>query len=153
MLSIQMWEWHHSWIVAFTLNVNHMFLYHTALNMLASSCTLDLKRRLMTPFERLSAVRSELTQTDMLLLSLLALVVSTSSAPPTTAKERPTPRETTDDLLFASHWLFCYNRIFTSTCSQTFFSSTCVLAVVLLMNCVLWQYWKHSVCSVRQYSL
>lgn len=51
--------------------------------------TLDLKRRLMTPFERLSAVRSVVPQTDMLLLSLLALMVSPSSAPPTTAKDRP----------------------------------------------------------------
>lgn len=51
--------------------------------------TLDLKRRLMTPFERLSAVRSEVTQTDMLLLSLLARTESTSSAPPSTAKDRP----------------------------------------------------------------
>lgn len=57
----------------------------------------------MTPFERLSAVRSEVPQTDMLLLSLLALMVSTSSPPPTTAKERPTSRETTKDLLFATH--------------------------------------------------
>lgn len=46
----------------------------------------------MTPFERLSAVRSEVPQTDMLLLSLLALVESTSSVPPTTVKDRPVDR-------------------------------------------------------------
>lgn len=43
----------------------------------------------MTPFERLSAVRSAVPHTDMLLLSLLDLVISTSSVPPTTAKDRP----------------------------------------------------------------
>lgn len=46
----------------------------------------------MTPFERLSAVRSEVPQTDMLLLSLLALAESTSSVHPTTTKDRPTDR-------------------------------------------------------------
>ncbi len=46
----------------------------------------------MTPLERLSAVRSEVPQTDMLLLSLLDLTESTSSAAPTTAKDRPTDR-------------------------------------------------------------
>lgn len=45
----------------------------------------------MTPFERLSAVRSEVTHTDMVLLSLLVLE-SISSVPPTTAKDRPTDR-------------------------------------------------------------
>lgn len=44
----------------------------------------------MTPFERLSAVRSH---TDMLLLSLLALEDSTSSAPPATDKDRPREKE------------------------------------------------------------
>lgn len=43
----------------------------------------------MTPFERLSAVRSAAPHTDMLLLSLLDLEISTSSVPPTTAKDRP----------------------------------------------------------------
>lgn len=51
--------------------------------------TLDLKSRLMTPFERLSAVRSAVPHTDMLLLSLLDRESSTSSVPPTTAKDRP----------------------------------------------------------------
>lgn len=54
------------------------------------SLTLDLKSRLMTPLERLSAVRSVVPQTDMVLLFLLDLVISTSSVPPTTAKDRPT---------------------------------------------------------------
>lgn len=58
----------------------------------AVALTFDLKRRLMTPFERLSAVRSEVPQTDMLLLSLLALGLSTSSAPPATVKDRPTDK-------------------------------------------------------------
>lgn len=47
----------------------------------------------MTPFERLSAVRSEVAHTDMLLLSLLALEDSTSSAPPATDKDRPREKE------------------------------------------------------------
>lgn len=53
---------------------------------------MDLKRRLMTPFERLSAVRSAVAQTDMLLLFLLALAESTSSVHPTATKDRPTTR-------------------------------------------------------------
>lgn len=44
----------------------------------------------MTPFDRLSAVLSEVPQTDMLLLSLLVLAESTSSVYPATARERPT---------------------------------------------------------------
>lgn len=44
----------------------------------------------MTPFDRLSAVLSEVPQTDMLLLSLLVLVESTSSVHPATARDRPT---------------------------------------------------------------
>ena len=54
----------------------------------------------MTPFERLSAVLSEVKHTDKLLLSLLALMDSTSSAPPTTAKDRP---KQTEDLVLVSH--------------------------------------------------
>lgn len=54
--------------------------------------TLDLKRRLITPFERLSAVRSEVTQTDIVLLFLLALAESTSSVHPTATKDRPKTR-------------------------------------------------------------
>lgn len=60
--------------------------------MLFCDSTLDLKSRLMTPFERLSAVLSEVTHTDMLLLSLLDLE-SASSAPPATDKDRPRERE------------------------------------------------------------
>lgn len=43
----------------------------------------------MTPFDLLSAVLSEVPLTDMLLLSLLDLEDSTSSAPPTTARDKP----------------------------------------------------------------
>ncbi|TNN77733.1 hypothetical protein EYF80_012031 [Liparis tanakae] len=71
----------------------------TSAGMRAVGLTLDLKRRLMTPFERLSAVRSEFTQTDMLLLSLLALTGSSSSAPPITAKDRPPHTKTFSVLL------------------------------------------------------
>lgn len=51
--------------------------------------TLDLKRRFMTPFDLLSAVLSEVPLTDMLLLSLLDLEDSTSSAPPATTRDKP----------------------------------------------------------------
>ena len=72
--------------------------------------TLDLKRRLMTPFDRLSAVRSQVPWTDMLLLSLLALGESTSSVPPTTAKDRPADRNNFSacaSLITSSQWNLC----------------------------------------------
>lgn len=68
-------------------------LMMSALKRPGSSSTLDLKSRLMTPFERLSAVRSEVPHTDMLLLSLLALADSPSSAPAATDKDRPAEGE------------------------------------------------------------
>lgn len=46
----------------------------------------------MTPLERLSAVRAEVPETDMLLLFLLVLTESTSSAFPTATNDRPTDR-------------------------------------------------------------
>ena len=56
--------------------------------------TLVLKKRLMTPLERLSGVRlSPGTQTDMLLLSLLERADSASSVPLTTERERPEEQE------------------------------------------------------------
>lgn len=113
----------------------------------------------MTPFERLSAVRSEVTQTDMLLLSLLALVQSTSSAPPTTAKDKPTDRKRN-----SCGFTACVSLITKLTtkppkpkknlsllmhpddCFFCFFSQTnFALAAVLLMNCVFWQHWWRSV--------
>lgn len=73
----------------------HLFLNLNPVNLnrLGYYSTLDLNNRLMTPFERLSAVRSEVAHTDMLLLSLLALEDSTSSAPPATDKDRPREKE------------------------------------------------------------
>lgn len=51
--------------------------------------TLVLKRRLMTPLERLSTVRSDGRHTDMVLLSRLERAESNSSLPLATVRARP----------------------------------------------------------------
>lgn len=89
-----------------------MFLCQTAV----TCSTFDLKRRPMTPFERLSAVRSEVTHTDIALLSLLALVLSSSSAPLTTASDRPEARGNVD--VWFSRWPKAEGRLNGRCCSS-----------------------------------
>lgn len=81
----------------------------------------------MTPFERLSAVRSAVPHTDMLLLSLLDLVISTSSVPPTTAKDSPADRDI----------LVLLEGVFASVVTNR------GLAAALLMKNGLWRHWQH----------
>ena len=98
----------------------------------------------MTPLERLSAVRSEVKQRDKLLLSLLDLEPSTSSVPPTTAKDKPADTDTRGLSVCVS---LVTNSA--SSCSRVIvFVLTCSCSTDEL--CVLAAPVAQCLCSVRQ---